>query len=90
MKKLIDLHYEWEKQKLIPSLGLCCSLPGKYQETLELFEPSTIELKSLSMDGENIVFWGSGLPRFDLRRGHAYTLRRQYIVLFICAIHGEI
>ena len=90
MEKLIDLHYKWKKQKLIPNLGLCNSIPDKYQETLDLFEPDVQEELALIKDEECPTYWGSGCKVHDPMRYHAYTLRRQYIVLFICAIHGEI
>lgn len=90
MGKLIDLHYKWEEAEGLPHTGLCNALPKKYRKTLQLFVPPLDEEEELLNDDESTIFWGSGCHQEDLKKMYTYTLRRQYIVLFICAIHGEI
>ena len=96
-KKLIDLHLEWMLKKQIPDGGLCVTLfGGEYYETLKSFFPNTQELAELKYNGMEEVYWGSetkdakvGTEEYFKAR-YEYTTIRQTIVIFICAIHGEI
>ena len=96
-KKLIDLHWEWMMKKQIPDGGLCVTLfSGEYYKTLKSFFPNTQELAELKDNGMAEVYWGSetkdakvGTEEYFKER-YEYTTIRQTIVLFICAMHGEI
>jgi hypothetical protein len=90
--KLIDHYYEWMKTGLIKDLnksrgkgGLCNAIPRRYMKSIELLEPDDNNWK---------LYWGSeeyrSGPTASLGVMYSFTPLRQNIVLFICAIHGEI
>lgn len=84
--KLIELHFEWKREGILPNcLGLCYSIPrGRYRQTLSRFVPLDLPgweyeysyWARLSTDPDSIY--------------ESYNSLREIIVLFICAIHGEI
>jgi hypothetical protein len=81
--KLIDEHFRWMKDGKMNYGGLCGELVRtKYQKSLYRFIPSIEELRQM---GGDVLFWGN-----QSGRAFIYDLRRQTIVLFICAMHGEI
>ncbi len=88
-KKLIDLHYEWKKEKRIPYEGLCTSIPIQYKKTLNIFQPDINERQELYINDESSIYWGAGKVNSQ-NRYQGYTRRRQVIVLLICAMHGEL
>lgn len=84
--KLIDLHYKWMKNELLPDCGLCYSLPKKYKKTFYLFYP--IELRDWQISA---IYWADTEHESgSIKRMFTYGILRQNIVLFICAMHNEI
>ena len=84
--RLIDLHKEWmETGQLTGKGGLCNCVPRKYKRLLNDFKPEWYGL-----------FWAYPLRYNQEKRrqydscAYPYTPLRQTIVLFICAIKGEL
>lgn len=88
--KLIDLYKEWVETGRIKDIndsmghgGLCNAVPETYKSSLRLFVPDKIT-----------TYWGS--PTYEsgckLSRKHMYEFNsfRQFVVLFVCAIHNEL
>jgi hypothetical protein len=90
--KLIDLYYQWMEKGRIPRDGLCNSIPSKYDLILDLFKPDELERLDMRLNGLSDAFWASGLSDREsyYLLSTPFTPLRQTIVLFICAIHGEI
>lgn len=84
-KKLIHLHEEWKKTGTLPECGLCYSLPEKYKKTFDWFVPTHEYDQWFGWAADDYVY---GNKRSD--DCNTYGNTRQMIVLFICAIHGEI
>lgn len=88
--KYLPLYYEWAKRKKIPNNGLCLTpLRGNY---LDLFAVKDINNSTCwywGYDGEfyyfqNISSWKQREIKFR------FTPVRQNIMLFICAMNGEL
>lgn len=82
-KKLIELYYEWEQKKKLPDCGLCYSLPRRYKKYLELFHPTNLEEYS-------IRYWCWASDENNHSGESDFGPTRQNIVLFICAMAGEV
>lgn len=98
-KKLIDLHWEWMKRERLPEDGLCNSLPAYYLYLIcdnslspecPTLLPTDEDKEVLRLDNLSTAYWGSGVGCSSKGREYCYTELRQNIVLFICAICGEI
>jgi hypothetical protein len=84
--KLIDYHKRWVENGNLSKSGLCASLPKKYKKLFELFYP--IKLSELCV---KTTYWAAPEIKFgESGRSYTYTPTRQHIVLFICAMCGEI
>lgn len=90
--KLINLYKEWMKKGKMPSLGLCCSVPSTYTDTLDLFEPTAEQENELRLNGKSWAYWGYEGNSTDSSelRCRSFTELRQTVVLLICAMHDEL
>jgi hypothetical protein len=94
--KLIDLHKEWMEEGKMSLGGLCYSLriatnSCDCEELLtDFFEPTCNDRIKLHKEGCCLIYWASGLPENTINEERIYTPLRQTIVLFICAMIGEI
>ena len=86
-KKYLSFYKKCIKTGRMPHLGLCSNFLG--DERLDLFEPTTKDLKSLRKEGLSILYWGAGLPPYP-GSGTSFTPLRQTIVLFMAAMNGEL
>jgi hypothetical protein len=82
-KKLIDYHKEWVEDGKMSRTGLCSCFSNitelyKYEEFFFLFETN------------DIGYWAAPEIKTECKRPFIYTPTRQHIVLFICAMCGEI
>lgn len=87
-KKLIDLHWEWMETGRIKERnnpdglgGICNAIPVDYLRKLRDFSPPAHLYKT---------YWGAENIRNKKMKMYEYTSLRQTIVLFICAMCGEI
>lgn len=87
-KKLIGLYKEWIRTGKIVDSGLCFCVPTKYEEYLDLFEPTR-------EDRENhkppFLYWASDSDKLnDVSHYYDFNEFRQTIVLLICAMCDEL
>lgn len=76
------------KKDIEPYFGLCSALAcTDYFKTLLLFQPSEKDQNELDKNNKPSVYWGEEETGCKI---YEYTRRHQTIVLFICAMHGEI
>lgn len=89
-KKLIDLYKEWmetgeinDRSDSMGCGGLCNAVPIQYKQSVKLFVPDDFK-----------TYWGSPTYKFggQVSNKHLYEFNslRQFIVLFVCAIHNEL
>lgn len=90
--KLIDKHFQWMKVGRLPNTnGLCAPLSEEeYNISFSLLRPTAQQARKQP----NYCWWGresfSEGQIIDSREYEKYNSFRQTIVLFICAMHGEI
>lgn len=96
MKNLMECHEEWIKTGIMPHVGLCGSLSGKYLATLvEMFTLSKEEIEQLRGENKPAGFWGYGYAfnTDEFNEGSltmSYTPLRQNVLLLIAAMHDEL
>lgn len=91
--RFIDLYYEWMEKGLLPSKGLCKSLPPSSVEIFERLEPTMEDFCTLAKEGLPNAFWGYGLPTKGsdtFQRAYTFTPLRECIILFCAAINNEL
>ena len=89
--KLKQKYEKWMETGKLPTYGLCNSLMGtEYQNTLELFIPSSRDSAELYINSLDLTYWASGLAYNDNGNFYTFTPLRQTIVLLILAMHNEL
>ena len=80
--KLIDCYKEWMETGELPEFpgGLCSNAPDRYLKMVDMFEP---------IDNNHPSYWADGRCTGQ-NKYYGFNPLRQTIVLFICAMKGEI
>lgn len=87
MKYFLSHHKKWLKSGRVPN-GLCCTIGHKI--LFKIMCPTVLDDIQITMDGESMSYWGSGLKRYDINKCFEYTTLRQNIVLFCAAMNNEL
>jgi hypothetical protein len=87
--KYLPLFYEWAETGVLPSGGLCFSLP-EHDDLFMLFYPGKAKHNAYwGYDGKNRIVWEI-VCDFDERVARQFTPLRQNIVLFLAAMNNEL